>query len=139
MKELRFETGLVSYDLNGRAEVQFNPTDLSFLEKVFAAFDALDEKQNQYEAERAQMNEPRQLFQFARKIDGEMRELIDAALGENVSGEVFGGMNVYAYAGGLPVWCNLLFAILDESDSTFTLEQQQTNPRMQKYLSKYKK
>lgn len=139
MKELQFETGLVSYDLNGRAEVQFNPTDLRFLEKIFATFDALDAKQDQYDAERGRISEPRQLFEFARKIDREMRELIDAALGDNVCEAVFGGMNVYAYAGGLPVWCNLMFAIMDETDAAFTAEQQRTNPRLQKYLNKYKK
>ena len=31
MNELRFETGLVSYSINDKAEVSFNPTDMSFI------------------------------------------------------------------------------------------------------------
>lgn len=44
MKELSFETGLVTYDLNGLVQVTFNPTDSAFVERLFNAFDALDKK-----------------------------------------------------------------------------------------------
>ncbi len=30
MADIRFETGLVDYDINGRATVRFNPTDSFF-------------------------------------------------------------------------------------------------------------
>ena len=45
MNEIRFETGLKSYNLNGAVEVVFNPTDVEFAQKVYSAFDALDKKQ----------------------------------------------------------------------------------------------
>ena len=84
MKELSFDSGLVTYSLNGKCEVSFNPTDSNF--------DVL-----------------------------------------------FGGMNVYALANGLPVWCNLMLAVMDEIDSSFAREQKATNPKLQKYLNKYQK
>ena len=51
----------------------------------------------------------------------------------------FNTPNVYAMADGLPVWCNLLFAIMDEIDTSFAREQKATNPRIQKYTAKYHK
>ena len=34
MKELNFDTGLVTYDLNGKVEVTFNPSDSNFVERL---------------------------------------------------------------------------------------------------------
>ena len=45
MKELNFESGLVTYSLNGQCEVSFNPTDSNFVERLYSAFEDLDKKQ----------------------------------------------------------------------------------------------
>lgn len=139
MKELHFETGLVEYDLNGVAKVAFNPTDSAFVERLFNTFDTLDKKQEAYKSEVEKIADKREIFDIARKRDAEMRSLIDEAFGSPVCGPLFGGMNVYAMAGGLPVWCNLLLSVMDEIDTTFAREQKETNPRLKKYMDKYKK
>ena len=139
MKELNFESGLVTYSLNGKCEVSFNPTDSNFVERLYSAFEELDKKQEGYRSQVEKMANKREIFDFARERDAEMRGIIDGVFEAPVSDAVFGGMNVYAVAGGLPVWCNLMLAIMDEIDTTFSREQKATNPRMQKYLSKYQK
>ena len=48
MKELSFDSGLVTYSLNGKCEVSFNPTDSNFVEKLYSAFEELDKKQEGY-------------------------------------------------------------------------------------------
>lgn len=50
-----------------------------------------------------------------------------------------GKMNVYALSDGLPVWVNLMLAVMDEIDTAFAREQKQTNPRIAKYTAKYHK
>mgnify|MGYP000858518948 CR=1 FL=1 len=50
MKDLIFDTGLVTYNINGKCEFSFNPTDSAFVEKLFNAFDILDKKQDAYKA-----------------------------------------------------------------------------------------
>ena len=137
-KALSIETGIVTYDLNGKVKLSFNPTDSAFVERLFKTFDALDKKQEEYKAE-VDKAEKREIFAIARKRDAEMRELIDSALGVPVCDAVFGGMNVYALANGLPVWANLLLAIMDEMDTSFAAEQKKTNTRIRKYSEKYKK
>ena len=137
MKELSFATGLVAYSLNGTAEVAFNPTDAAFVERLFNAFDALDQKQEAYKAEVERTADKREIFDIARRRDAEMRAMIDDVMGRPVCETLFGGMNVYAMADGLPVWANLLLAVMDEVDTTFAREQKATNPRIQKYTAKY--
>ena len=66
-----------------------------------------------------------------------MRAMIDETLGASVCDALFGGMNVYAMADGLPVWCNLLLAVMDEIDTSFAKEQKRMNPRIAKYTAKY--
>ena len=48
-------------------------------------------------------------------------------------------MNVYALADGLPVWANLMLAILDQVDATMTREKLRTNSRIQKYTERWTK
>lgn len=139
MSELNFETGLVTYNLNGVCEVRFNPTDSDFVERLFNAFDTLDKKQDRYKEEIDKIADKKEIFQIARERDAEMRGIIDGLFDAPVCDALFGKMNVYAVADGLPVWCNLMLAVMDEIDTTFSREQKRTNPRVAKYTAKYHK
>ena len=139
MKELSFDSGLVTYSLNNRCEVTFNPTDSNFVQRLYSAFEELDKKQDGYKAALEKMADKRKVFDFARERDAEMRSIIDGVFNAPVSDALFGGMNVYAIANGLPVWCNLMLAVMDEVDNTFAREQKATNPRIAKYTAKYQK
>ncbi len=138
MPKIEFNTGLVEYEINGQAKVVFNPTDAGFIERIFDAFDELDRQQEAYSAEIEAQTDNAGVFRVARKMDSEMRARIDAAFGAPGTAEaVFGGVNVYALADGLPVWCNLMLAVIDEMDTGFAREKKASNPRVQKYLAKY--
>lgn len=139
MKELNFESGLVTYSLNGKCEVSFNPTDSNFVERLYAAFEGLDRKQESYKAQIEKIAGKKEIFDFARERDKEMRAIMDGLFGAPICDALFGDMNVYAVADGLPVWCNLMLAVMDEIDTTFSREQKATNPRIAKYTKKYHK
>lgn len=139
MNTLNFETGVVSFSVNGKAEVSFNPTDSNFVERLFGTFDELDRKQDAYKAEVAKTGDKRAVFEIAHRMDSEMREMVDGIFQKPVCKDIFGNMNVYALADGLPVWCNFLLAVMDQIDTTFAREQKATNPRIQKYTAKYHK
>lgn len=139
MKELNFDTGVVTYNLNGKHELSFNPTDSTFVEKLFTAFDTLDSKQEAYKAEAEKAQGKREVFETARRMDEEMRDIIDEALGAGTCAALFGDMNVYALADGLPVWANLMLAVMDEVDTTFARERKAQSPRLAKYTKKYHK
>lgn len=139
MAELKFDDGKVEYTLNGKCSVRFNPTDGTFTERLFNCFTDLDKKQEAYKAEIEKCGDKSEIFNIARRRDAEMREMIDSVLGASVCDALFGDMNVYALADGLPVWCNLMLAIMDECNSAFSREQMRTNPRISKYTAKYHK
>ena len=139
MAELNFATGVVTFTVNGKCDISFNPTDSAFVERLFNAFDTLDKKQEAYKTEISKVGDNSEIFDIARRRDDEMRELIDGVFERPVCKDLFGGMNVYAMADGLPVWCNFLLTVMDEVDTTFAREQKLTNPRIQKYTAKYHK
>jgi hypothetical protein len=136
--ELNFGDGLVTYTINGKCDVSFNPTDSNFVERLYLAFEELDKKQEGYKAQIEKMGDKKQIFAFARERDAEMRKIIDSVFDAPVADALFGGMNVYAMAEGVPVWCNLMLAIMDEIDTSFSREQKFTNPRIKKYLDRNK-
>lgn len=138
MNALNFDTGLVTYSVNGKYELAFNPTDSTFVQKLYDAFDTLDGKQEAYRAEVAAAGtDPKKVFEVANKLDVEMRRIIDGVLGDGASEAIFGSMSLYALANGLPVWANLFLAVMDTVDVSFAREQKATNPRLQKYKSRY--
>lgn len=139
MKELNFDSGLVTYSLNGKCDVSFNPTDSAFVEKLYRAFEELDKKQEGYKAAVEKLQGKTEIFDFARERDTEMRGILDAVFGMPVCDALFGDMNVYAIANGLPVWCNLMLAVMDEVDTAYAREQRTTNTRIKKYTDKYQK
>ena len=138
MKELNFETGLVTYLVNGKCEIAFNPADVAFVNRVFNAFDSLAQRQDHAEVE-AQNADSSDLFALAEERDKFMREHIDSIFGQPVCDSIFGNMSVYALAGGLPLWCNFLMAIIDEIDEAVQKEQRAASPRVDKYMAKYAK
>lgn len=136
-KQLSIDTGLVTFSLNDKCDVVFNPTDTAFVERFYEAFEKLDERQEAYKAEIERTSNTKEIFETARKMDKEMRGLVDGVLGEGVCDALFGTMNVYAYGHGLPLWANLMLDILDEIDDSFKSEQKLTDARVKKYTSKY--
>lgn len=146
MEEIRFSTGLKSFKLrdisgNRDCEVFFNPTDMSFIERLYAAFDALDKMQAEYDAEKAKPDggDARSFFETARKWDESMRACVDEAFSAPVCAAVFGTMNVYAMSEGLPIWANLLLSVMETVETTFGSESKLTDPRISKYVLKYKR
>ncbi len=137
MKELKIAIGVETYKLNDSVEVSFNPTDGAFVEKLFNAFDTLDKRQESYKTEVGKAEGKRELFDVVRKLDGEMREIINDVFEFDVCSGLFGELNVYALAEGLPLWANLLLAIMDEMDETVMREKKAMNPRIAKYTKKY--
>ena len=138
MKELQFDTGLVTYKVNGTCEITFNPGDIGFVKKLFDLFDRLSSRQDTAEKESEKDVDGRKLFELTEKWDAEMRSDIDQLFGENVSRALFPQVSVLALAGGFPLWANFLVAIIDEIDGNLAQEEQKAGARVDKYMKKYK-
>lgn len=142
MTKLTFQTGVEEIDIMGKTSVFLNPTDLNLSCRIDKAMKGLQEMQDKYQARVAEMQKSgdySQVYEYANEMDAEMRGVIDGVLQAPVCEPVFEGVSVFALAGGLPLWCNLLLALMDIIDDRFKKEQKETDPRIAKYLEKYRK
>lgn len=128
-KTLNFETGLVEYDVNGACKIKFNPTDESFTQSLYELFRELEGMQEVFAEGEG--------FEAFRNLDKDMRGKIDALLGDGVSDSLFSGMNCYAIADGLPVWMNLVLAMLYEVCEAYEREFGKTDARVKAHTKKY--
>ena len=136
-ENLSFSDGLEEYSLNDRVTVRFNPTDASFLERLSELFSRLDALQE--EVSTLQDSTPEEeVFPLAKSLDARMRDLLDGFFGTTVCEPLFGSMNLFASAGGLPVWANLLLALTEEVESAMQGELSAREARIAKYTEKYK-
>lgn len=138
MKTLNFDTGIVTYSLNDKCEININPTDSAFVNKVAEVFEQIENLDETCQ-KNINADKPRDLFEICEKRNTETRKLIDELFGASVCEAVFGEMDVFALANGLPVWQNLFFALLDEMDTTVLAEKSKAKTRLAKYTDKYKK
>ena len=139
MKELVFDSGVVSYFFNGKCEVSFNPADHAFAERFYNAVDEMGKLQDEYAQKAKELQEPSQAFSLARQRDEEMGKVLDGLFDAPVCASVFGDMSLCAFANGFPVWLNLMLAILDEIEANIGDIQKQADPRIAKYKAKYQK
>lgn len=137
MKELQFDTGLVTYKVNGAHEITFNPGDILFVKKLFDVFDKLAKQQDDAENMDAKEADGAKLFEMAERQDAQMREEIDSVFGSGTADAIFQGMSVFALAGGFPLWANFFFAVIDEIDGNLSEEEQKAHARCEKYMKKY--
>ena len=139
MKSLSFSDGNQDYRLNDRVMVRFNPTDMNFLERLSRAFEQLDALQEEVRATKERITDDREVFPIARELDGKMRGILNDLFGKEICEPLFGGMNLFASSGGLPVWANLMLAITDEVQSALQGELAAREKRIAKYVEKYQK
>lgn len=138
MNTFTFDTGVVTFSLNGAYEISFNPTDSVFVTKIAEAFDKIGAIEEKYQAKFKAAAE-KEVFSISRERDRETRQIIDEILGDGACDAVFGNMSVFALADGLPVWCNLFFAIMEQMDASVIKERKKTDSRISKYTAKYRR
>ena len=136
---IRFETGVKEFSLNDAVTVRFCPTDMDFIEKVFNVADTIDKRTEEYQERVKNLEDNRDVFDEARAIDGEIRDLLNSIFDMDICTPLFGSMSTFAAADGLPVWANLIFAIIDTLDGDFAEQKKRTNSRLKKYTAKYQR
>ncbi len=141
MKQLTIKDGVEEYSLNDRVTVSFNPTDMAFTERLTRAFEELEALQEKARDLVASIDgdDPRPLFADLRAIDKDMRQVVDRLFEQEVSDALFQGVRLYAASEGLPVWNNLLLALVDEIDAAYRREKKAMDERIRKYTERYEK
>lgn len=136
-KEIQIATGLQEFKLNGVVSVFFNPTDAAFIEKVFKTFDELDKAQDNYSERLDKAKSLTEMFNFLSDLNKEMREKLFNLFDMDIVTPLIGNANVYALSEGMPIWANIMFAIIDEIDTSFDEQTKLSDAKIKKYTSKY--
>ena len=66
-----------------------------------------------------------------------MRDIINGLFGKDVCTLLVGDINIYARADGLPLWANLILAVMDVMEVTAQAEDKAAQKRIEKYTKKY--
>lgn len=144
-KFLNIETGIKTYVLKPSDEetgeeevsVRFNPTDTNFARKIYDTFEELSSTEDDYQKRIEEATGTADVFVISAELDAHMREKVNELFGKDVCTAIAGETNMYAMAGGMPIWANLVLAIFDEMEDTFSVEQKLHNQKMKKYTEKY--
>ena len=137
--ELHISTGVEELVLNGKVHISINLTDASFAKLLFTRFSALEEKDRAWRERMKALHDPKTVMEEWDKGDRMFREAIDGVLGEGTCEALIGSTSVRALAEGLPIWANILLAIIEQMDNALTRQEKTVNPKLQKYLNKYHK
>lgn len=138
MTELKIYTGVREYRLNDKCTVCFSPSDPAFADRLYTAFDDLKKKQDARDNDVDKMS-AREAFDWINQMDKEMRETIDGVFNQPICETLFGNVSVYAIADGVPLWMNLMLAIMDELDEGIKREKAFHSERLAKYTKKYQR
>ena len=136
-ESISFDTGLKEFDLNGGVTVRFNPTSVRFAERTYDAFDRIDKCYESYQGKISGVDDAK-AFDIARDCESEILSILNELFGTDLSG-LFEEIGPIDIANGLPVWLNLMLAVIDTLDSAFAEEKKKTNPRIKKYTEKYRR
>ena len=133
---ITFDTGQKTFDINGKCEISFNPYDVFFLGRVTDAAKKLDTLQSELQT----LGEDWAIiYQKSKETDAKMREVIDGLFQTPICDVIFADVSLFAIGNGLPLWSNLLFAVVDHMDAGLEDEKKKAQVRIRKYSEKYKK
>lgn len=136
MNEIKISTGVKEFNLGGKVSVFFNPTDTVFGERLYKCFTDLADKYDAY-AESINLDDIDGTFERRTSLDAECRKAIDELLGTAVCEPLVGDISMIAMADGLPIWVNILTAIMDTMEVSMAEERKASEKRIAKYTAKY--
>ena len=146
MADNKLDLGVKQFSLGGKVSVEFNPTDLNFLEHLMDIIADLDNKQSEYETRvkgvdiEGGLAAAQDFFDIVHEAEEYMRGRLDDLFGVEVSEPLLGDVSIYARnTDGLPIWLGILFAIFDQMEVANTQADRDAAKRIQKYTAKYRR
>ena len=139
MVNLKIDTGVVEYRLNDKVSIWINPADPAFVKLLLDRFTTLETQDKAWREKLTKLEDPKETVAAYEEGDSIFREALDDVLGEGTCKALLGRTSVLAFAGGSPIWMNILLAVMDIIDEAVTREQSTKNPKLEAYLKKYRK
>lgn len=137
MADITFSTGVIEASVNGKRSIRFNPSDVGFMDTLYALVAKVDEIEKESQKKREKTDDPAKMFDYFRASDKRMREAVDAVFGDGFCDDVFDGVRLVAMADGLTVLENFVFSVMDQMDESVRANMEARNAKIEKYTAKY--
>jgi len=137
MEELNFSLGVQEFKINGSRVIRFNPADIGFVDTVCSLGRKLDAIRIGTDKKAEKTNDPDKPYDYERLCDKRMREAMDAVFGEGFSKDVFQELRLCALSGGLMLYENFIYTILDKMNDSVMDNLSKRNGRIAQYTAKY--
>lgn len=135
MSEIKFDTGLKSFTVNGNTTVEFNPADAAFAHRLYTVIDTLQNMENNMPDPNPENYED--IWKAVGTRENAITKEIDGLFGAGKSTEIFGNVSPLALSGGVPLWLNFLLAVMDEMSDEIKEQEKQVDIRLQNLKTKY--
>ncbi len=143
---LKIDDGYQEFMINGDPEkvIRFNPSDVGILARFQEAQKAIQEVQNEIQAdlpkdEEGQREDSQQMARIVERVSNVVREQVDYIFASPVSEVVFGAASPLSSVKGVPYFERLLQAILPYIEKAIKAEQAASKARTAKYTAPFVK
>ena len=134
---VKIETGLKEFSLNDVVTITFNPTDSVFVKKLYNQIEALESKAEEYNEAFKKAANTVKIFELQEQADSDMRTALNGLFGVDIVTPLIGDGSTYAYAGGTPLWFNIIVAIMELIEKETGAERKKSAEKIAKYTKKY--
>jgi hypothetical protein len=145
MNNLNFDSGLVSFEVNGMKDaVKFNPTDAEFFGRLVDTVNLLQKRMDHYGEDVKKEADTINRFELLKTLDQDIENSIDElfrtpGLCQKIFADGDTHISPTALAGGFPIWLNFLLAVADKADESIKVQEKLSKARVEKYTKKYHK
>lgn len=137
MEKLNIDLGIKEYELCDGLTISFNPTDMELLNKIMECFQELQAEEETRRARIAKITDYKEMYEEYAEMDRLFREKLNDLFGKDICTPLIGDINIYARGNGLPIWANIIIAIIDEFDDSIKEQDKIGKARIDKYTKKY--
>lgn len=137
MEKLNIDLGIKEYELCDGLTISFNPTDMELLNKIMECFQELQTEEETRRDRIAKITDYKEMYEEYAEMDRLFREKLNDLFGKDICTPLIGDINIYARGNGLPIWANIIIAIIDEFDDSIKEQDKIGKARIDKYTKKY--
>lgn len=139
MEKLNIDLGIKEYELCEGCTISFNPTDMELLKKMMDTFKDLEAEEARQREKITKITDYTEMYDAYAEMDKAFRAKLNGLFGKDICTPLIGDVNIYARGNGLPIWANIVLAIIDEFDDSIKEQDQIGQARIAKYTKKYQK
>lgn len=122
-----------TFDVNGKCCISFDPDDKAFAQRIFDAFQKLDQLYVAYKKQAGKLSKT-QYYTLSKETADTICETINQAVGAPICNKILDNTMMLLFpAAGTPIWYNVLFGVAEKISVPRSRACQKVIRKYQKY------